>query len=292
MDSLTKYWSDVKPHFRFLKEVLQQTPRTDVEKMIGSKLAREVFDPFMINESAEFLRLSIINLLGYKHVICGKYLAWGKVTLYYSEFYIINCLLRLKGFALVHLDFLDDDPLVIRIDRTKDNRGYGVQKCGASGHAIAWKRFSELYPDLFGSSKELKKLIKNYWQFSMEERADWCYDLKYASQTTGKYALIEAEDRCKHNFLDPDFGVSSTAGEGEYYENLMSSLGFEEAGTGDYQKHAINCLAAIGKNSEHRAWYCSFFESILKDLRVLSSSEKTKNEIAKWVEGAITQLKQ
>ena len=290
MDLLTKYWSDVKPHFRFLKEVLQTMPRTSVEKMVNHSIAREDLDPLILHESVEFLRLSIINLLGYKHVVCGKYLAWGRVTLYYSEFYIINCLLRLKGFALVHLNFLDDDPMVIRIDRTKDNLGYGMQKCGASGHSTAWKRFSELYPDLFGSSKELKKLIKNYWEFSMDERADWCYDLKYASQTTSKYALIEAEDRCKHNFLDPEFGVSFTAEEGEYYENLMSSFGYEEAGTGDYQKYAINYIADIGKASKFRKWYLSFFESILKDIEVLSSPQGTKEEIAKRIKRAISQL--
>lgn len=292
MVSFSKYWSNVEPHYRYLKEILQTMPRTDVEIMINHIVAREELDPFMIKESTEFLRLSIINLLGYKHLVCGKYLAWGRVTIYYSQFYIVNCLLRLKGFALVHLDFLDDNALTLRIDRTKGNRSYGVQRCGASGHATVWKRFSELYPDLMGSSKELKKLIKNYWKFSMEERADWNYDLKYASQTTSKYALEEAEDRCKYNFLDPNYGVSSTAEEGNHYENLMASFGYEEAGTGDYQKYAIDCFAEIGKASKYREWYYSFLESILQDIDVLSSSKETKEEIAKWLNNATSQLKQ
>lgn len=220
IEAFRKYWSIVKPHWRFLKETLQMGSRIDAEKMINQKLSREEIDPFMIKESTEFLRLSIVNLLCYKYLVCGKYLAWGKEAIYYSRFYILNCLLRLRGFALVHLDFLDDNPLILSIDRTRDNRNYGVQKCGEKGHEKVWKRFSELYPDLMGSSK--KSGIKDYEKFEIKERIDWTYDLKYASQTTGKFALEQVDARCRHNFLDPNYGFSCTPDEGRYYQELMA----------------------------------------------------------------------
>jgi len=283
MKSLKTYWSNVRPSYRFLKEELQAISRNAIESLIDTKIARENLDSLMLKDSSEFLRLSIINLLGYKHLVCGKYLAWGRVTIYYSQFYIVNCLLRLKGFALVHLDFLDENPLTLRIDRVRDNRSYRMHKCSASGHQIVWKRFSELYPNL--SNEDMGK-------FSVKERVDWNYDLRYASQTTSKFALEEAEDRCRYNFLDPNYGISSTAEEGEYYENLMASFGYEEGGTGDYQKYAIDCLVNVGTGSKYRNWYCSLFESMLQDIASVGSPNEMKNEIIGWLKNALFQLKQ
>lgn len=267
------YWSDVDPSFRFLKEVLQTNSRANVVKMINQELPRKDLDQFLIKDSSEFLRLSIINLLGYKYLVCGKYLAWGRVTMYYSQFYIVNCLLRLKGFALVHLNFIDESSLTVRIDRAKNGCNYGMQKCNSSPHQIIWKMFSQLYPNLL-SSEDLGK-------FLIKERNDWNYDLFYASQATEKYALEEVEDRCNYNFLDPNYGLSSTAEEGEFYEDLMANFGYEEAGTGYYQKYAIDCFVDIGTNSKYRSWYLSFFKGILEDMIVFESSKKNKRRVRK-----------
>lgn len=159
MQSFKNYWSNVKPSNRFLKETLQKEPRAKIERLINQKLARDILDPFMLKDSSEFLRLSIVNLLGYKFLACGNYLAWGRVTTYYSQFYIANCLLRLKGFALVHLNFLDEKPLTVRIDKVKNEPRYRIQKCSSKPHQIIWKRFSELYPDI--SSVFLLKKLEN-----------------------------------------------------------------------------------------------------------------------------------
>lgn len=144
-----KYWSDVKPQWMFLKEFLQRLSGLDIKALCNKEIDRKLFDPFMIKESAEFLRLSIINLLAYKHLVCGGYLAWGRVTNYYSQFYVVNCLLRLKKFALVHLNSIDGDcPLVIRIEESSNKPNYKIQKCNRSGHQIVWDTFARLYPKL------------------------------------------------------------------------------------------------------------------------------------------------
>jgi len=281
MQSLKKYWSNVQPSYRFLKETLQIKPRDKIEKLINQKLERDTLDPYMLKDSSEFLRLSIVYLLGYKYLVCGNYLAWGRVTIYYSHFYVANCLLRLKGFALVHLNFLDEKPMRIRIDKAKNEPKYNIQKCRYKPHQIILKRFSELYPNL--SSKELEK-------YTIQQRVDWNYDLFYASQTTHKYALTEAKDRCRYNFLDPNYGISHTAEEAENYEDMMANFGFEEAGTGDYVKYAIECFSEIGKESNHREWYISFLKGILCDIDVLKSRIETKDECKKWISDALSQL--
>jgi hypothetical protein len=285
--SLTKHWSGVKPALRFLKETLQYSKRADIAKVINDRIEidHNTLDPFLISDSVEFLRLSIINLLAYKHLVCGKYLAWGRVTIYYSYFYIINCLLRLKGVALVHLDYLDEKPLTVRILRPRNSRNYRFQECGgASGHKIVGEEFARVYPSLGN---------KTISMYTIKERMDWNYDLFYASQATDKYALKEAENRCKNDFLDPNYGkTASSEDEAEYYNELMAGFGYEEGGTGQYQKYAIDQFTDIGKNSKYGSFYRAFFESMLQDLGLLESSDLTKEEIADWLRNAISQIKQ
>lgn len=62
MESLKHYWLNVKPSHRFLKETLQTEPRDKIEKLINQDLARDTLDQYMLKDSSEFLRLSIINL--------------------------------------------------------------------------------------------------------------------------------------------------------------------------------------------------------------------------------------
>lgn len=287
-----KSWSNVKPNFRFLKEVLQHQPKEKIEELFVEeyRISLSDLDTFMIAESAEFLRLSVINLLAYKNLVCGNYLAWGKVTMYYSQFYIINCLLRLKRYALVHLEFSNgESALTVSIFKPRNKSYYRVQKCTASGHQIAWDKFAEKYPELSGhnvnTGKELGK-------FFIKERNEWNYDLFYASQTTDEYALREARDRCIYNFLDPEYGSSaSSEGAAENYNDMMANYGYEEAGTGQYQEYAIRRLMEIGKISEHSGWYLSCFSEILNDIKLLQSPASMKEEISKWFIDAISGIK-
>jgi hypothetical protein len=278
VESLSNYWSNVEPHFRFLKETLKIFPRNKIEESLDKKLDRQFFDPLMLKDSSEFLRLSIINLLCYKFLACGNYLAWAKVTRYYSYFYIVNSLLRLKGFAVVNLNFSDESFLRLRIDKVKNENKYRMLRCRSSPHQIIAKRFSELFPDL--ASEEMGK-------FTIRERVDWNYDLFFASQTTDKYSLEQAEDRCKHNFLDPNFESASSYEAAEYKNDLMANFGYEEAGTGDYIRFTIERFSEIGKESKHKNWYKEFFESLFYDIEVLQSKQDMKDEIRKWISTAL-----
>lgn len=280
MNSLRNYWSNIKPSFRFLKETLQTATRDEIERLVGQDLSRDLIDPYMLKDSSEFLRLSLINLLGYKSLVCGNYLAWGRVTIYYSQFYVVNCLLRLKGFALVHLRFPDKKFITLRIDKVKNQPSYRMQK-SSSNHRIIWKRFSVLYPNL--ASEDIGK-------FSIQERIDWNYNLFFASQTTSTRALRGAEERCMYNFLDPKFGVSYSAEEADHYQELMASFGYEEAGTGDYIKYALDRFLDISKESKWRDWYVSLFKSMLRDIDILKSRQETKDESKKWIDDALSQL--
>lgn len=103
--------------------------------------------------------------------------------------------------------------------------------------------------------------------------------------------MREAEDRCRYNFLDPNYGFSYTAEQAEHYQELMANFGYEEAGTGDYIKYAIECFSKIGRESNYRDGYISFLEGILHDVDVLKSKEETKGECRKWISDALSQLK-
>lgn len=98
-----------------------------------------------------------------------------------------------------------------------------MQKCKAGGHEIVCSKFAKLYPKLCNEA---------VGRFYVKERTDWNYDLFYASQNTGKYALKKSQLRCQYNFLDPSFGASSNPEETEYFQHVMSSAGIEEIGTG------------------------------------------------------------
>jgi hypothetical protein len=284
-----KSWSDVQPHFRFLKEILQQRKKAEIEAMCGTEVPLSRIDPFMINEAVEYLNLSMINLLAYKRLVCGKYLAWGKVTLYYSQFYALNCLLRLRRYALVHVDFVDEErSLMVRIFKPRNSTNYRIEKCTTGGHENTWDMFAQKYPELVSKNKETAKSLG---KFSIRERENWNYNLFYASQSSDKYALDEAEDRCRHNFLDPNYGLSASSEEAaEYFGELMANIGWEEAGTGDYQKYAIKNLIEIGKNSKYGNWYSGHLSVILESVQVVESSKEMKDEMTKWLRDAISQI--
>jgi hypothetical protein len=49
-ESSAKSWSEVRQHYRFLKEVLEQRKKTEIEAMCGKEFPLSNFDPFMIND--------------------------------------------------------------------------------------------------------------------------------------------------------------------------------------------------------------------------------------------------
>lgn len=260
------YWRGVEPSYRFLKEFFRGQDRVEVNEgaHAGKTIAREVLDDLFLNEAIHFLRLSIINLLSYKYLVKGNYLAWSKVTLYYSYFYVINCLLRLQKFAIVHINYINDSPLTIIIDRSRDNRYYTMKNIRRPQHDLIWKTFEQYYPAL---------MSKGIGKFFREDRIQWNYDLFYASKTLEVYALEEARDR-ETNFLDPNYGVHADPDAAEYYHDLMAGIGYEEVGVGELIKHAIEKFSNIG------------FKNIFskENMDKIKSSEDTKKVILTWFE--------
>jgi len=236
----------------------------------------------MLKEAGEFLRLSIINLLAYKHLVCGKYLAWARVTAYYSQFYVANSFLRLRGFALAHLDFIDDNSsITVTFEKQKNKPFYFFNTCSSGGHELVWETMGRLYPEIAD---------KKLGNFFMRERIDWNYDLFYASQSTSSYAIEEAEKRCKNNFLDPNFGSFEDLGAQEYYHDLKIDYGIEELGTAEYQQRLVSYLTEVAKLSENKASYVDLFSQVLEDIELLESSADIKRELSKTFINARNEL--
>jgi hypothetical protein len=190
---LPLYYEKEEPSPFLLKEALKRKAREELLKVINRKVVVTGLDQFFLKDAMEFLRLAILNLLSYKFLMSGSYLAWGKVTLYYSNFYSINCLLRLKGFALVHLSYPNENPselfeenhLNVRVERLGDQHDYSILEFkGGNTHSYLWNRFDRMYPKI--SRPWLGKLM-------MKERVEWNYDLDFPSQSMADYAIEDAE---------------------------------------------------------------------------------------------------
>jgi hypothetical protein len=279
---IAAHYSDEKPSYYFLKERLRQISREKLLQIIKQKTIVSGLDSFFLKDATEFLRLSILNLLAYKFLMSGSFLAWGEVTLYYSNFYSINCLLRLKGFALVHLEYLDEKTLTVRVVRTNKENRYSVLKWkGGNTHQYLWNKFSELYPQLF--SPLLGKLM-------IKDRERWNYDLSFPSQSMTDYAKEDAKIRWQNNFLDPSFGSYADPDAAEYYYDLMADTGYEEAGSGDLIKKCISLLTEIASNSKHKAWYVSYFAELTRGIEDFGSHPDTKREIQGWLTTSIAEL--
>jgi len=265
------YWRGVIPSYRFLKEFFRGHDRDEVKEgaRVGKVIARDILDGFFINEAINFLRLSIINLLSYKYVIKGNYYAWAKVTLYYSYFYVINCLLRLQKYAIIHINYFNDIPLIITIDRSKDYKFYTMKNCRGNQHDLIWKTFERYYPDLISEG------IGNFFR---DERTRWNYDLFYASQSLDEYSLDQAKIRWRTNFIDPNYYQSrGDPNADEYYFELMADTGFEEAGAWDLIQHALGKFSNSG--------FKDVLNGILEDILKIESSEDTKEVITAWIKG-------
>ena len=214
---IASYYTDVKPSFRLMKETLRQASRERIIEFIEQKTIVPGLDCFFLKDATEFLRLSILNLLAYKFLMSGNFLAWGEVTLYYSNFYSINCLLRLKGFAVVHIDFIDEKFLRVRVIRRDGEHSYKFLRCNRGNvHQYLWNKFSELYPEL---------CTPGLGELMIKDRVAWNYDLHFPSQSMTDYAKEEARKRWENNFLNANFGKYSYPDAEEYYAALMADIG-------------------------------------------------------------------
>ena len=280
-DDLVNYYSSDKPADCLLKEALERCSIEDLKKLQKGESATGL-DSCFLKDAMEFLKLAMINLLCYKFLMQGKYLAWGNVTLYYSRFYFINSLLRMKGYAISHVTKLENSKYKIfrlRVERTKVKNEYEVKEVGkgVNIHRHLWSKFSKYYPEL--CSEELGR-------YMIDDRIRWNYDLLFPSQSTEKYAIGEAEKRWTVNFLDPNYGTSYSEEEAEYWGELMAEYGHDEAGTWDYIQTGLKQLLQIALRSRHKESYRSYFIELKDSLHIFESHPDTIKEI----EGSLQQL--
>jgi hypothetical protein len=279
---LASYYANIEPSWQLLKERLQQIDRAKLVQIVDEKTAVKGIDSHFMKDATEFLRLSTLNLMAYKFMMSGLFLAWGKVTLYYSNFYAINCLLRLKGFALVHIDYLEEKPLAVKVERQKDKNEYILSHWkGGNTHQYLWNKFCEYYPGLF--TQELAR-------FTIDERERWNYDLSFPSQSMDTYALKDAKTRWENNFIDPDYGKCSTEEAAEYYHDLMADTGYEEAGSWDLIRECVQNLKQIALSSKYKKWYVAFLDEVRSGIMHFGSHPDMKKEIQNYLTKTIKDM--
>lgn len=274
------YYADVKPSYLLLKQHVNQISEKSIHKMIKEKVVVSNLNSHFLKDAMEFLRLSILNLMAYKFLMCGNYLAWGKVTLHFCYFYSINASLRLSGFALVHLPFTDKKYFRLCIERVGKDK-YRFSKLRTRPHWALWDKFYEYNRD---------KLLFPIRNAMLSERYTWNYDLLFPSQSMTKYAKADAKLYCDHNFLDPNFGVYDEPEASEYYWNLMVSIGYEERIAGDLIQDCIKLLRKIAQKSKYKANYIEYFREIAESIEDFKSHPDTKKEIQKWIKETLAEI--
>ena len=157
---LAIYYKKTKPFsFEFLKEFFsKQSQSHSLQNRIKhneSISQRDLpMDEMFLMEALTFLRLSVFNFLAYKDLMCSNYLAWAKVTWYYSIFYAINGMLRLAGKAIIHVDNTKE---IISFQLTRDRQSHSYTMTSSKGqeHEKIWNIFSDTFPDTFPVSVNL-----------------------------------------------------------------------------------------------------------------------------------------
>jgi len=277
--SLASYYSKARPFYhRFLKEVFSQGDITKLEEAArkGQVVTQDQIplDSMLLFDARNFLRLSIFNLLAYKFLACGRYLAWSKVTLYYSYFYAVSCLLRLAGHAIIHATDPDGKIFTLQLVRQHGSHNYKIMSMKGNEHKVVWSNFATLYPNL--STQLTGKL-------TIEDRVRWNYDLLFPSQATEEHAVREVIVYCENNFLDPNLGQFSDPDAAEYFHELVANFGYEEIYAGDLIKEALRIFVTIARSSKYRADYTAFAESLTRDVDYFESKKETKDEVNKWL---------
>lgn len=294
LSNIANYYRNTSPQNQeFFKEVFMKIIKfEDIGKAVkqNAKLNSDYkfLDSIFLFEAITFLRLSMFSLLSYRHLISGKHLPMSKVALYYSYFYAINCLLRLNGKAVIHIQsmpkkiFSEEQPKKEIFQLIQhDDHTFSLGRTSGREHEFVWNEFYSSFPKL--SSKDTGRLFR-------QDRYDWNYGLLYPSQATDEFALQEIEKRNSNNFLDPQFLNARSEGEAEYKQSLIQDYGHEEMYAGDIIKEGLKLLVLIGKESNHKSKYVESLTKIRNDLDKVESRNGTRNEIKKWINESILEI--
>ncbi len=291
VENLPTYYKNTKPYYhRFFKEIFTEDRsfeelKTAVNERITIRNS-DFLDSIYLEEAITFLRRSIFNLLAYKYLVCGKHLPMAKVSLYYSYFDSISCLLRIRGVAVVHISEVttnfEDTPEKLKFTVTQhENHTFSLSNTSQSEHKFVWNEFHRLFPSLSS---------QNDGRWFTQDRYEWNYGLLYPSQATDEFAQQEITHRCENNFLDPQFENANSSEEAEYRHELVGNYGYEEMYADSLIKEGLKLLILIGKESNHKSKYVESLTKIKNDMDMVESSESTKNEIKKWLDDTIESL--
>lgn len=285
-EQLPAYYSNIAPSTRFLKEYFTRLRFNDLQNAVKSNamFKRSAFDAFFLNEAMTFLRMSVINLLSYKFLMIGRYLAWGYVTLYYSEFYAISSLLRLSGVAVVHVDDLDSDRTQrFELRRTTNPPGYKMFSVRKREHEFIWNTFATEYKDWVDADAG---------KYRISERVRWNYELLFPSQSGEKHAKDEVKIVAENNFLDPNFGNFPNSEAAEYYADLRINYGSEEISAGELIRQCFKLLTDIADSSKYKDSYLNFFKSLMEHVDDFQTQHAFRETIKGWIQEAISRLNQ
>lgn len=290
IEHLPAYYKQTKlTDCRFFQEIFSEGKKFDELKHdVDNKRTlynSNFFDSIYLYESFQFLKRSMINLMAYRHLLAGNHLPMAKVCLYYSYFDSANCLLRIRGFALVHISEtprnFDDAPRQLRFIVTQhENHTFSLSRSGKNEHQLVWNIFRDFFPNLSSKSD-----VTWYTQ----DRYEWNYSLLRISSAI---RLIEQEirDRNENNFLDPNFFNAYTSGESEYKVDLFSNYGYEEYRAGTLIQEGIKLLGDIAKASKYKKDYLKLFSELKQAVNFVDGNQNTKFEINRWLDNALSEL--
>ena len=285
---LGRYYSDVSPetYTPFLKEIFTRYERSELEDMAARQLriSRTSLDGVFLREAFTFLKASICNVLAFKNLMCENYFPWGKVTLYYANFYLANSLLRLNGYAIAHIDHITpkESRTNIQLERNVSSQSYILRRFGGRDHSEVWARFTRAFPSIL--SPRVQKV-------DVEDREMWNYDPFYFSQGTDSLALKEARDFCENNFLDENFeqqAISEQDAERRF--DLMSNLGYHEGAAGYGIREAIKMFGSIGRASRFPNAYHEKLAEIRQDINVMQAKAESRATVQEWLASEIRNL--
>jgi hypothetical protein len=280
---LSRYYSHVQPVAILLKEHFRLE---EMEKALEDGKIRidrsPALDAIFINEAQAFLQQSFVNLLAYKFLMGGGYLAWGHVTLYFSQFHAANSLLRLTGKAAVHLDEPGGKHLKIQIVRDSNLHGYSIHRLKQSDHDFVWRSLASLY-----NLPNAQELIR----YVVGERVKWNYDMLFPSQSDMPHAKDHRKIMAENNFLDPNFAKYADPDAAEYYDGLRRDYGVGECFAGELIEDCVTAISEIGSRSDYRESYEDSLIRISEHLNNLDGFHPLRETLRAWIEMALITLR-
>ncbi len=298
--ALTEYFRAVRPNSEYLSELLGRVSRDQIETAIKKKETLDSFgldlDGVFLSEAMNFLSVSILNFLAYKHLMGGGYRSWGFVTLYYSNFYAASCLLRLVGMAIAHVEWLDPRDLLISIEekprysrrkrvlveRVPGTHSHVVKQLHQSEHQIVFGRLPQHFPDML--TERLGDLIR-------EDRARENYELRFPSQGLESYSLDDARKIFEHDFAVPGYAVGWGPDAAEYLSDLYAGYGYKEDYSAQWIKECTAILTELGRASRYKRDYEVFFKHVLERVDKLGSKPALIDLVKSWLDEGLAALK-